>query len=88
MQSVSNSIAISDVRPKKLMEFLADGHGYKWCVLVRRPAVVIEGISTRSMFPTLLIIGNNLLVWDGDTDFDRRLERTIRLLTDGGKSIG
>ena len=87
MQSVSNAVNISEAGTVEVMEFLADGHGYQWRRLGSE--LVVTGSSTRPVLPDLLLIDKNLLVWDGDTDFDRRLKHTIQLLSgEGGKSHG
>ncbi|MHA1903451.1 MAG: hypothetical protein ACXADL_08030 [Candidatus Thorarchaeota archaeon] len=76
------------VAPSSLMQLLEIGHGYRWTIITRNPALLAHGLPATSNMPELLIVGKRtLIISGGNAVYVERIERILDILSRRSQNV-
>ncbi|MHA2189260.1 MAG: hypothetical protein ACXAEB_00095 [Candidatus Thorarchaeota archaeon] len=77
------------VAPSSVMQLLEIGHGYRWTIITRNPALLAHGLPATGDMPELLIVGKKtLIISGGNTVYVERIERILDMLSRRSQNVG
>jgi hypothetical protein len=69
------------VTSESLMQTLKLGHGYRWRILVKDPAIIAHGATVHGNMPEVLLLGGRtLVIAGGDSAYAARIETVLAML--------